>query len=60
LKHAMQISALVCGLAVVAAPAYTSAQAPASLKAEMLKDWSDLKGTIVKIANEMPADKYGF
>ena len=56
----MQISALVCGLAVVAAPAYTSAQAPASLKAEMLKDWSDLKGTMVKIANEMPADKYGF
>jgi len=56
----MQISALVCGLAVVAAPAYTSAQAPASLKAEMLKDWSDLKGTMVKIANEMPADKYGY
>jgi uncharacterized damage-inducible protein DinB len=56
----MKISALVCGLVVVAAPTYAAAQAPASLKAEMLKDWSDLKGTLVKIANEMPADKYGF
>ena len=26
----------------------------------MLKDWSDLKATMVKIASEMPADKYDF
>jgi uncharacterized damage-inducible protein DinB len=31
-----------------------------SLQAEMLKDWSDLKATMDKIAAEMPEDKYGF
>src|SRR5260370_26431538 len=31
-----------------------------SLQAEALKDWSDLKVTMHKIAAEMPADKYGF
>ena len=60
MKHAIQISALVCALVVVAAPTFPAAQAPASAKAEMLKDWSDLKTTMTKIANEMPADKYGF
>jgi uncharacterized damage-inducible protein DinB len=59
LKHAIQISALACAL-VVAASTYPAAQAPVSIKAEMLKDWSDLKATMVKIASEMPADKYGF
>jgi uncharacterized damage-inducible protein DinB len=45
---------------VVAAPHSALAQAPAavSLKAEMLKDWSGLKDTMTKIANEMPADKF--
>ena len=31
-----------------------------SIKAEMLKDWSDLKSTLDKIAAEMPDDKYTF
>jgi len=31
-----------------------------SLQAEMLKDWSDLKNTMMKIADEMPADKFSF
>ena len=60
MKHAIQISALACAIAVIAAPASPAAQTPVSIKAEMIKDWSDLKGTLVKIANEMPADKYGF
>ena len=60
MKHVLHISALVCALVVVAAPTFPAAQAPASIKAEMLKDWSDLKGTLVKIASEMPADKYSF
>ena len=29
-----------------------------SIKAEMLKDWADLKSTMDKIAAEMPDDKY--
>jgi uncharacterized damage-inducible protein DinB len=36
-----------------------AAQSP-SLQAELLKDWSDLKTTMDKIANEMPDDKYDF
>jgi uncharacterized damage-inducible protein DinB len=31
-----------------------------SLQAEMLKEWSALKTTMHRIADEMPADKYGF
>jgi uncharacterized damage-inducible protein DinB len=31
-----------------------------SLQAELLKDWSALKTTVHGIADEMPADKYGF
>ena len=59
MKHAVQISALACALVVIVARAFPAAQAPVSIKAEMVKDWSDLKATMVKIANEMPADKYG-
>jgi hypothetical protein len=33
---------------------------PGSLQAEMLKDWADLKETMVRIASEMPPDKFGF
>jgi uncharacterized damage-inducible protein DinB len=60
LKHAIQISALACAIAVIAAPSFPAAQAPASIKAEMAKDWADLKATMVKIASEMPADKFAF
>ena len=60
MKHAIRVSALACAIVVIAAPSFPAAQAPASIKAEMTKDWSDLKATMVKIASEMPADKYGF
>ncbi len=53
-KHAARIAALVCAITALAAPSF----AQASLKAEMLTDWSRLKDTMTKIANEMPADKY--
>ena len=60
MKHAIQVFSLAGAIAVIAAPTFPAAQAPASIKAEMLKDWSDLKATMVKIANEMPAEKYAF
>jgi uncharacterized damage-inducible protein DinB len=31
-----------------------------SLQAELLRDWSTLKTTMRRIADEMPADRYGF
>jgi uncharacterized damage-inducible protein DinB len=50
--------ALACAMIFVAVPKSTAQSA--SMQAEMLKDWSDLKATMMKIAEEMPADKYGF
>lgn len=32
----------------------------ASLQQEMLKDWLQMKDTMMKLANEMPEDKYSF
>ena len=43
-----------------AAPVLAQGRAPASIQAEMLKDWTDLKETLMKIANEMPAEGYSF
>jgi uncharacterized damage-inducible protein DinB len=65
MKFATRLIAIPCALAVVAASeASVSARpqggATASIQAEMLKDWSDLKETLMKIANEMPADGYSF
>ena len=49
----------VCAMIVIAAPKPAVAQT-GSIQAEMLKDWTGLKDTMVKIANEMPEDKYGY
>ena len=59
MRHVVRTSGFVFAiiLGVMLRPA--AAQAP-SIQAEMLKDWASLKDTITKIANEMPADKYGF
>lgn len=51
--------ALTLGVTLFCGGARTRAQG-VSLQAELLKDWSDLKATMHKIAAEMPADKYGF
>jgi hypothetical protein len=32
----------------------------ADVKAEVLKDWTEMKNTMVKISNEMPEDKFGY
>ena len=49
----------VCAMIAIAVPMPASAQT-GSLQAEMLKDWTNLKDTMTKIANEMPEDKYGY
>jgi len=36
------------------------AQAPAPLKAEALRDWTTMKDRMMKIADAMPADKFGY
>ncbi len=58
MKHVVRIALCACAIGAVAAPTFAQAPAALSIKAEMLKDWSGLKDTMTKIANEMPADKY--
>lgn len=58
MRTAIHLSLLVAAY-TLAAPLPSLAQ-KADVKAEVLKDWNDMKSTIVKLANEMPADKYGF
>lgn len=58
MKQALQLLLLACAMFVVAVP--KSAAQSVSIQAEMLKDWSGLKDTMAKIANEMPADKFDF
>ena len=53
---------IACAIILIAsaAPVLEQGRGPASIQAEMLKDWTDLKETLMKIANEMPADGYNF
>ena len=46
-------------LATLLVPLPSFAQ-KADVKAEVLKDWTDMKGTMVKISSAMPDDKFGF
>jgi len=56
---ALRMSAVTAALVLVATLRPVAAQSP-SIHAEMLKDWTDVKTTMDKIANEMPDDKYSF
>ena len=67
MKHAIWISALACAFVVIGVPKFAVAQRakPAvpeygSILAETLKDWSDLKESLLKLGDFMPADKYDF
>jgi len=53
------MSAAAAALVLAVFPRPAAAQSP-SLKAEMLKDWTELKTTMDKIADAMPEDKYTF
>jgi len=50
---------LFVGIALFSGVSAASAQT-ASLKAELLKDWLDMKETIHKLADAMPEDKYSY
>jgi uncharacterized damage-inducible protein DinB len=57
----MRTGLFVCLLAagLIAAPSQAFAQA-AAIKTEVLTDWNNLKDTMMKIAAEMPEDKFAF
>ena len=54
---ALRLLGMVTVLALVASLQPAHAQS-VSIKAEVLKDWTDLKATMDKLAAEMPDDKY--
>jgi uncharacterized damage-inducible protein DinB len=53
--HAIRIVLLLCATVALAAPGF--AQSP-TLQGDMLNDYTALKDTMARLANEMPADKY--
>ena len=61
----MKTVAMACAIITIivvapAPPVLAQSPAPASIQAEMLKDWTGLKDTLMKIADEMPAEGYNF
>ena len=58
MKHSIRaLLFFAAALAVAAAP--VDAQ-PSALRAEIQKDWADMKETIMKISDKMPEDKFGY
>ena len=51
---------VLLGLTLLLACTAPAAAQSASLKAELLKDWLDLKETMHRLAEAMPEDKYAF
>ena len=58
MRNALHLSLLTAVCSVIAVP--SSFAQKADVKAEALRDWSDMKTTMVKISNEMPEDKFGY
>jgi uncharacterized damage-inducible protein DinB len=58
MKRAFQVSGVVAVMLVVTA--LEPAAQTATVKGDVLKDWTGLKDTLVKLANAMPEDKYGY
>src|SRR5688572_7691 len=58
MRHATRLMLIAVALVAVAAPrAFAQASA---IKGEVLKDWTGMKDTMMKIAAEMPEDKFGY
>jgi hypothetical protein len=56
MKRAVQVSGVVAVMLVMTA--LEAAAQTATVKGDVLKDWTGLKETVVKLANAMPEDKY--
>jgi hypothetical protein len=59
MKHSFVTAAAMCAVLMMAAARPAAAQS-ATLNQELLKDWMEMKNAMMKLANEMPADKYSF
>ncbi len=59
MKHLVRTFAIVAAIVAVVAVTRPAAQAP-SIQAELLKDLTNQKDQMAKIADAMPEDKFGF
>lgn len=59
MRHSSINLAAVCAVLALAGAKPAAAQS-SILNQELLKDWTEMKDTMMKLANEMPADKYNF
>jgi hypothetical protein len=57
MKNAIRMFVLAATAAALTA---SSAFAQATIHGDLLKDWANQKDMLVKIANAMPEDKFGF
>jgi DinB superfamily len=55
-----QILGVLCTVCLLFASTARVVAQSATLNGELLKDWIEMKSTIMKLANEMPADRYVF
>ena len=58
MKQTFRMLGLACAVLALTAP--NLAAQTGTIKADILKDWTDMKATAVKIAQEMPEDKYTY
>jgi len=58
MERVLRIASLI-GL-IVAMSAPKAVAQSVTLNDELLKDWADMKNTLIKLANEMPEDKYSY
>jgi hypothetical protein len=60
MRNVLRTCAIVAALVFIGAPGARAQSKPADMKADVLKDWTAMKDTMVKIATEMPEDKFGY
>jgi len=59
MNRSLIVPAALCAAFLLAAASPAAAQS-STLNRELLKDWREMKTTMIKLASEMPADKYSF
>lgn len=60
MRNVLRLCSIVTVLMLVSALGAQAQSKPGDLKADVLKDWTAMKDTMVKLASEMPEDRFGY
>lgn len=61
MRHALRVLFVVTLVLITSAPRAAAQSATVNpISGELLKDWIDMKNTLMKLANEMPEEKYSY